>query len=167
MSNQKDCCKVINAKDNNNGCCPKLPLPQLVCHYTVNTENEKMKNKLSCSRDNGSDKDENNILAGDAHNKDNERDECGKEDRGGMEGGVRCREDRMRERALNGWKRLRWKTKRSRGQGWWSFRVQSGGLSYAHAGLWLGSLTLREAVQLHQSPLQDSPKKTEEDTAKP
>lgn len=73
MSNQKDCSKVINAKDNNNGCCPKLPLPQLVCHYTVNTENEKMKNKLSCSRDNGSDKHESDILAGDAHNKDNER----------------------------------------------------------------------------------------------
>lgn len=102
MSNQKDCRKIINAKNNNNGCCPKLPLPQLVCHYTVNTENEKMKNKLSCSRDSGSDKDEQDILAGDTHNKDNERDKCGKDHREGMEGGVICREDgKKRARRMN------------------------------------------------------------------
>lgn len=93
MSNQKESSKVINAKDNTNGCCPKLSLPQLVCHYTVNTENEKMKNKLSCSRDKGSDKDEKDILARDTPNKDKEREKCGKNHREGMEGGVICRED--------------------------------------------------------------------------
>lgn len=72
-------------------------LPQLLCHYTINTEKEKMKNKLSCSRDNGSGKDEKAILAGDTHNKDNDSNECGKDHRDGMEGGVICREDGKRE----------------------------------------------------------------------
>lgn len=111
MSNQKDCSKVINVKDNTNGCCPKLLLPQLVCHYTVNTE--KMKNKLSCSKDNRSDKDEKDILAGDAHNKDNERDECGKDHREGMERGVICREEGKREHTEWMKASVSWKTKRS------------------------------------------------------
>lgn len=79
MPNKKACSKVINAKDNNNGCCPELPLPQLVCHYTVNKENEKMKNKWSCCSENGRDKDEKDTLGGDTHNKDNKKDEWGKE----------------------------------------------------------------------------------------
>lgn len=55
-----------------------------------------MKNKLSCGREIGNDKDEKDILGQDADNKDNVEDECGKGGNiteGVEEGGVMYREE--------------------------------------------------------------------------
>ncbi len=47
-SNQTDCRTAINSKDNDKGSRPRVSLPQLVSHCTVDAEDGWKKNKLSC-----------------------------------------------------------------------------------------------------------------------
>lgn len=52
-SNQTDCRTAINSKDNDKGSHPKVSLPQLVSHCTVDAEDGWKKNKLSCRESEG------------------------------------------------------------------------------------------------------------------